>query len=165
MEAIAYRLKAFLVLLGVWVLLMYPLPPQEIYAGIGISLLLALLPLPGIRIYKEISLAPKRILFLILYVGVLVKEIFKANIDVALRVVKQPLPIDPGIVKVNTKLKSKLGRLALANSITLTPGTITVDTRGESFYIHWIAVDADDADEATRKIVSQFERYLEVIFG
>ena len=78
---------------------------------------------------------------------------------------KKTLPINPGIVKVQTKLKSRLGRAFLANSITLTPGTLTVETKGEYFYIHCIDVTSHDIEEATQKIVSTFEKYLEVIYG
>jgi multicomponent Na+:H+ antiporter subunit E len=123
------------------------------------------LPLPGLSVYKEIPLVPKRVLFLLLYILVLIKEICKANIDVALRVVRPVIPIKPGIVRVSTKLESKLGRWVLANSITLTPGTITVETKGKDVYVHWISITADDADSATAQIVTQFEKYLEVVFG
>ncbi len=165
MKGFLVRMKALLVLYPVWLALMAPLSLQDAGAGLVIVLLLVLLPLPGLAVYREIHLAPKRILFFVLYLLVLVKEIFKANIDVALRVVHPVIPIEPGIVKVSTNLKSRLGRLVLANSITLTPGTITVETKGEDLYVHWISVSADDVDTATSKIVTQFEKYLEVIFG
>jgi multicomponent Na+:H+ antiporter subunit E len=165
MEAFISRLKALIVLGAVWAMLIYPFSLQEFFTGLGIALILVLLPLPGINVYREIGLAPKRVLFLVAYIAVLIKEIIKANIDVAFRVIKPVLPIKPGIVKVKTRLKSRLGRLVLANSITLTPGTITVESKGEDFYVHWIYVDADDADSASAKIVAQFEKFLEVIFG
>jgi multicomponent Na+:H+ antiporter subunit E len=61
----------------------------------------------------------------------------QANWDVAKRVVTGEL--NPGIVKFNPHLKTNLGRMMLANSITLTPGTLTVDIDDEgTFYIHAI---------------------------
>jgi multicomponent Na+:H+ antiporter subunit E len=54
--------------------------------------------------------------------------------------------------------------MILANSITLTPGTLTVDIDGDTLYIHWIDVTNMDEKAATEKIVSNFEKYLEVIF-
>lgn len=165
MKGFLVRFKALLVLYVVWLALMAPLSIQDIVAGLALVLLLVALPLPGFAIYGEIQLMPKRLLFFVLYIGVLIKEIFKANIDVALRVVQPVIPIQPGIVKVSTKLKSRLGRLVLANSITLTPGTITVETKGEDVYVHWISVGAADVDTATKQIVTLFEKYLEVIFG
>ena len=81
------------------------------------------------------------------------------------RVITPRVRINPAIVEVKTKLKSKLGRLALANSITLTPGTLTADIEGDTLYIHWIDAAAVDIDGATRKIVDKFEKHLEVLFG
>ena len=68
-------------------------------------------------------------------------------------------------MKVKTRLTSESGRTALANSITLTPGTMTVDITADGYlYIHWINVTATDVEEASRRIVAQFERYLSKIF-
>jgi multicomponent Na+:H+ antiporter subunit E len=90
----------------------------------------------------------------------------KANFDVAYRVVHPKLPIKPGIVKVKTRLKSDTGLTFLANSITLTPGTMSVDIDRENgyLYIHWINVKSADVEKATEIIVSRFEKILEKIF-
>ena len=88
-----------------------------------------------------------------------------ANLPVARIVLAPSLPLNPGIVKVRTRLKSKMGRLMLANSITLTPGTLTVEMLGEWLYIHWVTVDSTDIEAATASIVSGFEHYLEVMYG
>ena len=75
------------------------------------------------------------------------------------------MPIKPGIVKVKTKLKSESGVTALANSITLTPGTLTVDVVNENeLYVHWLVVESADVDKATEIIVSRFESILKRIF-
>ena len=73
--------------------------------------------------------------------------------------------INPGIVKVRTKLKSQMGRLLLANSITLTPGTLTLELDGEWLYIHLVTTESTDLEAATKSIVAGFERYLEVMYG
>jgi len=91
--------------------------------------------------------------------------IIVSSFDVARRVVKKNIPINPGIVKVKTKLKSKLGRMILANSITMTPGTLTVEVQNDYYYIHWIDVTARDVESASQEIIAGFEKYLEVIFG
>ena len=88
-----------------------------------------------------------------------------ANVKLAKIVLTPDMPINPGFVKVRTNLKSKMGRLLLANSITLTPGTLTVEMEGEWLYVHWVTVDAADVTGATDAIVSGFERYLEVMYG
>jgi multicomponent Na+:H+ antiporter subunit E len=73
--------------------------------------------------------------------------------------------IKPGIVKVRTHLKSPIGRLALANSIALTPGSLVMDIRDDTLFIHWLDVKTTDIDEATQALVVPFEKHLEKVFG
>jgi multicomponent Na+:H+ antiporter subunit E len=102
---------------------------------------------------------------MVAYALVFLKALVLSNLDVAFRVLHPRLPIAPGIVRVRTTLRTPLGRLLLANSITLTPGTITVEMRGEDVFVHWIKVASADPQGATEAIVSDFEKYLEVICG
>ena len=76
------------------------------------------------------------------------------------------LPINPGIVKVKVELKTDTALTFLANSITLTPGTMSVDIDKENgiLYIHWINVKTKDIESATRIIVERFEKILKKIF-
>ena len=76
------------------------------------------------------------------------------------------LPINPGIVKVKTVLKSDTALTFLANSITLTPGTLSVDIDKDNgiLYVHWIDVKSKDIESATKIIVERFERILKNIF-
>jgi len=73
------------------------------------------------------------------YIPFLFKEIVKANIDVAERVIDPKLPIDPTVIKFKFPLEEDLPRIALANSITLTPGTLTIDVEDHEFTIHCLA--------------------------
>jgi len=68
-------------------------------------------------------------------------------------------------VVIKTRLTSDIAKMILANSITLTPGTFTLDVVGDRLLIHWINVQTDDIDEASRLIGEKFERYLRVVFG
>ena len=104
--------------------------------------------------------------FLFQYIPVFLWEVFKANIDVAYRAMHPDLPIKPGIVKVRTSLESDIACTMLANSITLTPGTMSVDIdmKESVLYIHWIDVQAQDTEAASRAIVERFERLLRRIF-
>ena len=154
----------FISLLIVWIFLAGT-SQQEIIIGVIVSLLLTIIFFSKATIFSEFNLNPKAILYFLIYIFVFSWELIKSSLDVAFRVIQPKIPINPGIVKVKTKLKSKLGRTILANSITLTPGTLTVETNGEDYYIHWIDVTSDDIEGATKKIVSKFEKYLEVIFG
>jgi len=80
-------------------------------------------------------------LFLAYVVGPFFFALFKANLDVAYRVITGK--IHPGIVRISPGLKTDLGITLLANSITLTPGTLSVDIdeTTHDLYIHWINVD------------------------
>ncbi|MFP4178882.1 MAG: Na+/H+ antiporter subunit E [Spirochaetaceae bacterium] len=165
MKSFLGRVFLLLFLCIIWVLLTYPIDTQEVLAGGVVALLLAVLPLGSIPVFSEIRWNPKSLVYAVIYLFIFFFELIKSNIDVAFRVLHPTLPISPGIVKVRTRLQSRMGRMALANSITLTPGTITVETKGEYFYIHWIDVRARNIEETTENIVSKFEKYLEVIFG
>ena len=110
-------------------------------------------------------ITPARIAWSLAYVVYLFLAIVKANFDVASRIVRIRIPLNPGIVSVRTKLSTPLGRTVLANSITLTPGTLSVEIKGDILYVHWIDVASTDREEATKEIVAGFEKYLEVIFG
>ena len=138
---------------------------QELLTGLIISIILTLLFYHKLELLADIKLNPRSIVFMFLYLFVFAGELIKANVDVARRVISTKLPINPGIVKVKTKLKTPLGRAILANSITLTPGTLTVELKDDFFYIHWIDVTNDNIEGATEAIVAKFEKYLEVIFG
>lgn len=104
--------------------------------------------------------------FIFSYIPRFLWECLKANIDVAYRVLHPNLPIHPGIVKVKTTLKTDTALTFLANSITLTPGTLSVDIDRVNgvLYIHWIDVRAKDVESATRMIVEKFEKILKKIF-
>ncbi|MCJ7813461.1 Na+/H+ antiporter subunit E, partial [bacterium] len=67
-------------------------------------------------------------------------------------------------VKIRTSIKSDMGKVFLANSITLTPGTFTIDLKDEYLYIHWIYVRYIDIEKATQQIAGPFEKYLIKIF-
>jgi len=130
-----------------------------------ISLTALLVSLLFVRARRVPRITPKRLAYGLAYIPYLFGQIVKANLDVASRVVRRRIPIHPGIVAVTTRLRSPLGRTILANSITLTPGTLSVEIEGDRLFIHWIDVGGDGGADATERIVSGFERYLEVIFG
>ncbi len=72
----------------------------------------------------------------ILYIPWLLKQIFTANIHVASLVLRPRMPIEPRLLTFTTKLETDISSVTLANSITLTPGTITIDIREGVFYVH-----------------------------
>lgn len=81
---------------------------------------------------------------LILYIPWLLWAIVKANIDVAKRVLNPSLPIDPCVVRVTGTQKTDLCRVIYANSITLTPGTVSLELDGEEIVVHALTQEAAD---------------------
>jgi multicomponent Na+:H+ antiporter subunit E len=158
------RFVHFLILLVIWLLLTWSLRWQEVIVGVIVALAAELLlgdifPVDAVKIFK-----PVRFFWLFIYAWVFFFYVIKANFDVAYRVLNIYLPIKPGIVKVRTRLKSDMARTFLANSITLTPGTLSVDIVGDHLYVHWINVVTGDAEKGADIIVRRFENLLERIF-
>ncbi|MEE8393204.1 MAG: Na+/H+ antiporter subunit E [Rhodospirillales bacterium] len=81
---------------------------------------------------------------LFLYWPWLIKEIVKANLDVALLIVNPKMPISPNMLEVKGSQKSELGQVIYANSITLTPGTVTVELEKGMFSVHALTHQAAD---------------------
>jgi multicomponent Na+:H+ antiporter subunit E len=155
----------FATLLLFWIMLMGSLTADTLIIGVLASLSIALLFRNGLSFFTEFRATPEAFVAGFLYYGYFFKELIKSNLRMAAIIISPSLPIKPGIVKVRTRLKSRMGRLMLANSITLTPGTLTVELDGEDIYVHWVRVESDDIEEATARIVAGFEHYLEVIYG
>jgi len=164
MNKIKGLILGFLILWGLWIILT-DVSGLELVTGAVIAWFISAIFISRLEILSSICFKPRAVINGVAFIFVFLIELFKSAIDVAGRVLSLRLPLNPGIVKVRTRLKSKLGRIVLANSITLTPGTMTVETDGEYFYIHWIDIKSPDIEETTKAIVSKFERHLEVMFG
>lgn len=73
---------------------------------------------------------------LIRYLVWLVWNVAKANVEVALLILRPGLPIRPRLLTFTTTLQPRLARVIVANSITLTPGTVTIDLKGNRYLVH-----------------------------
>lgn len=155
----------WLTLLLIWLALNASLAPEIVLTGALLAAVLAIAFAPFASAYACIRWTPRVLLHVILYFGVFLQELVKANINVMLLVFAPRIHIEPGIVEIRTRLKTPLGRLVLANSITLTPGTLVVDIKGDTLFIHWINVSATDPVAATQQIAGRFEKHLEIIYG
>lgn len=161
------RIALFITAFVTWCLLNWPPDGQHLAAGAAVAVLAAALTGHLFPARSHLLRQPQRyVYFFAYYLPVLIWECAKANFDVAYRVLHPELPIHPGIVAVRTQLKSDTGLTFLANSITLTPGTMTVDLDRDAglLYIHWLDVKSADLEEATQQIVRRFERILARIF-
>jgi len=164
------RLIYFVVALIIWILGAWPFADGKIdlqlmIAGIIASLIVAFLFHEILPKEHRVFTSPVRIFWLLVYVPVFFYYVIKANFDVVYRALHPKMPIRPGIVKIKTTMKTESGITALANSITLTPGTLTVDLTDDGFlYVHWINVKSDDIEQATEFIARRFEWFLQKIF-
>lgn len=156
---------SFVLIFAVWLLLNSSLAPVYIVSGVIVAFILAVWSSLRFPVFENVRMTPKAFFSFIVFIHVFLLELIKSNFDVAKRVLSPSLPVNPGIVEVKTTLKSQMGRLLLANSITLTPGTLTVEIKDDSLFIHWIDVSSTDIEKTTEKIVKSFEKHLEVIYG
>ena len=139
---------------------------QVLIAGAIVSIVTALFS-ARFFVHKKAFylLNPVKLLSFLFYCLVIfVWELTKANIDMAKRALSPKLNINPGIVKIPVELKSEYAQAMLANSITLTPGTITMDMVEEKgklyYYIHWIDVAETEAAKAGEAIKGTLEKWI-----
>ncbi len=160
------RIILFILGLFVWLLLSWSLDIQHLLAGIVIASFVAFMTGDMFVQRPHLFTQIRRYFWFLYYLPMFLWECIKANVDVAYRVSHPDMPIRPGIVKVKTTLKSETGLTFLANSITLTPGTLSVDVDQEKgfLYVHWIDVKDKNIEKATEIVVERFERILRRIF-
>ncbi|TFG50930.1 MAG: hypothetical protein E4H40_00195 [Candidatus Brocadiia bacterium] len=164
------RLIYFVIGFIIWFLLTWPISDgiiqwQIVFAGVIAAGITAVLFHEILPKEHHIFISPTRVFWFILYIPVFFYYVLIANLDVVYRALHPKMPIKPGIVKIKTDLKTESGITALANSITLTPGTLTVDLTDDGYlYIHWINVTSTDTDQATQKIAARFEWFIKKIF-
>jgi multicomponent Na+:H+ antiporter subunit E len=114
---------------------------------------------PETQLDRTLRIAP----YAALYLAAFLYELLTANVDVARRVLAPSMPIEPAVVEVPLRVETDLAVTTIANSITLTPGTLTMDYDAEtnSLYVH--SIDATDP-EAVLEPIRRWEDYALVIF-
>ena len=154
----------FLMVFVLWLLLFWSVQPAVMISGLVFSLIVG-----GIvgnfypaEPYKVLQ--PKRWFYAALYLPYFACFVLRANVDVMWRVLHPDVPVRPGIVKVTTTLRSDMAKTFLANCISLTPGTLTLDIDGQDLYVHWLTIDTDDAAARQARIVGRYEGLLRRIF-
>ncbi len=85
---------------------------------------------------------------LLSYVPWVIYQVVVTNIDAARVILSPSLPIHPHLVKLRVTQKTTLGKVIHANTITITPGTVTLDVRDDTFLIHALTKEAADADSS-----------------
>lgn len=166
------RIEVFIIAFIVWCFLIWPYDKvygvwniQGLIIGAIASLVISIIFGKGFTEKPGNILSPRRWFYFLLFIFVFIFYCIKANFQVAYLVIHPELPIKPGIVKIRTRLKSRIAITFLANCITLTPGTLTVEAREEGLlYVHWLEVVTTEENKAGRLIAGKFEFFLQRIF-
>ena len=166
------RLVLFVISFVFWLLLTWPVSPidgqlmiGDIAIGVLVAAFVALVMHEIIRVGFIRLVNPQSWFWLVIFTFVFFYYVIKGGLDVSYRVLHPRMPIKPGIVRIKSNLKTDTGRSALANCITLTPGTLTIDVSDNGiFYIHWINVLSVDEEEAASHVLRRFEWFIQRIF-
>lgn len=153
------------VLFIVWMAANSTLAIEVALIGTVVSFALAYAFTSSSDAWRRIRWTPAGFYHFLAYTGTFLVELVKANIAM-MRIVYSPrIDIKPGVVRIRTRLKSPIGRLALANTIALTPGSLVLDLKDDLLYIHWLDVKSTDVGVASAAMAGPFEKHLEKVFG
>ena len=146
------RLLFWTVLLfALWMVLTINVQIFNIIVGLAVSFSVALLYTKLFR-HKEFEFISP--VWFVVYLYVLLKNLLLSNIQISKRILRPDMKLSPAIVAVKTNLESDWKKLLLANSITLTPGTLTLEVKDDTFYIHVIEYQ-NGSDK--QMIIKEFE--------
>ncbi|MDD3123725.1 MAG: Na+/H+ antiporter subunit E [Candidatus Izemoplasmatales bacterium] len=137
---------------------------EEVVLGSIVSATLTLILVKFVNFKIDLLLPIKLLKFVFIYLPVFIWKLILANFDVARRVLSPKIPLNPGIVRIKTDLKGDFGKLTLANSITLTPGTLSIDIDEDYLYVHTVDVIGKNEAENKKAISESFEKILGGIF-
>lgn len=169
-------IATFVLCLCIYMLLIFEketsITNQEIIGGIIVALVVAFITSPILIKSKAFHfLNPKVIINIIIFIPIYILELIKANVSMAMKDLSLRTDYKSGVVKISTNLKSDYGLAMLANCITLTPGTITIEIVEENnenyLYVHCINIDEniEDSDkELGKSIKGNFEPWINRIF-
>ncbi|MBS3885817.1 MAG: Na+/H+ antiporter subunit E [Dethiobacter sp.] len=126
-----------IILLIFWFLMSPSLSLRNIAVGLVCCLAVTYFWSPDLfKPGQPFRIAPRQVAQLAVYLLLLAYNVVVANVHVALIVLSPKLPISPGFILVKTKLQNELTRTLYANSITLTPGTITINLNSDRLLVH-----------------------------
>jgi multicomponent Na+:H+ antiporter subunit E len=134
-----------------WLVLTANLQLANILIGATVSFSIALL-YTKLFVHKAFEFISP--VWFIVYLFVLLKNLIISNIQISKRILSKDMDLSPAIVAVKTDLESDWKKLLLANSITLTPGTLTLDIKDDTLFIHVIEYH-EDSNKAS--IIKEFE--------
>ena len=142
------------ILFALWVLLSWHFTGLLLTFGVATCTIAVWVALRVETLDRE-SVPVHLILRAFVYVPWLVWEIFTSNVRVARLILAPRLQVDPSIVHFYASQRTDLGRFIYANSITLTPGTVTTGVVGDDFEVHAIVhseIDGSEENDMNRRV-------------
>ncbi|MFB6159646.1 MAG: Na+/H+ antiporter subunit E [Haloferacaceae archaeon] len=136
---------------------------EELLIGLALGLPVAY---AGRHFYEPVTgldMSLRPVPYAVMYLATFVYELVTANVDVARRVLAPSMPIEPAVVEVPLRVESDLAITTIANSITLTPGTLTMDYDRERNVLFVHSIDGSDP-EAVLEPIRRWEDYALVVF-
>ena len=146
-----------ILLFTLWMILSANFELSNLVVGLGVS---AAVSLVYIKMFQHEKVEMINPYFFFIYILVLLKNLIVSNLQIAKRVLSPDMKLNPAIVAVKTELKSDWKKLLLANSITLTPGTLTLDVKDDTLFIH--IIECKD-ENSTTHITQEFEKIISKI--
>ncbi len=138
-----------LLLFVMWLLLTANFQMANILIGAAVSFSVALL---YTKLFTHTAFVFIRPLWLGVYLWILLKNLILSNLRISKRILSKDMKLSPAIVAVKTNLESDWKKLLLANSITLTPGTLTLDIKDDMLFIHVIEYhEGSNKEEITKE--------------
>ncbi len=153
-------ISLFMICLLLWLLLTASFRLDAIITGVVASSLVSVIAAPRLQLLKGMKLSLEFLPALFRYLFYFLIALIRANFDVARKVISFPLKIEPRMIAVETRMQSDLGKLLLANSITLTPGTLSVHLKENCLQIHWMDMPESDIQKQSEAVVREFEQLL-----
>ena len=162
--ALVRFLITFFTLFAGWLLFTWSLDPGSILSGILSSLMVSALTYSIFVDESEAELRAHlpRLHYLVIFAAVLVFNMYVASFRVLWQILRGN--INPGIVHFRTRLKTDIARVALASSITLTPGTITLDLDDDHLVVHWLDARTTHSRYAGKLIKGAHEKLLKKVW-
>jgi len=150
----------YLVFLALWIVFNGKVTLEIVLFGLAIAaalewFIIKFMNYKPATTWKAIRLTPRALQ----YLGVLLVEIFKANVQTTKLIYSAKYEVEPLLVTFRPGLKTDVARVVLANSITLTPGTITVTLEGDEFVVH--CLDRELADGIEDSVFVKLLRKME----
>ncbi len=125
-----------ILLFAFWIIVSQTVHPHHLLAGLMTAAAVAYFNRQHLAALKTGRLTGLNLLLLVKMILLLLKDVAVANLQVARLVLSRNMPVEPQVVEFNSRLHSPLSRTLLANAITLTPGTLTVNIDGSRFTVH-----------------------------